>query len=83
MLTVSIVLFVMLLLIAYGTQILLDSVFQSAISNKFSSGKKRDHWLDHALDDHNCDFDERCNRIGSGDKNQCPRVIVVLVKIAL
>lgn len=49
------------------------SVVTSAISNKFSSGKKRDHWLDHALDDHNCDFDERCNRIGSGDKNQCPR----------
>jgi len=39
-----------------------------AIKNKSFFEVKRDHWLDHYLDSHNCNYDEECRESGKCEK---------------
>uniref|UniRef100_A0A914XG34 Solute carrier family 15 member 1 n=1 Tax=Plectus sambesii TaxID=2011161 RepID=A0A914XG34_9BILA len=47
-------------------------VMKQAIANKRFFDQKRDHWLDHYMDSHSCEHDEKCQAlIRAGKRNSC------------
>uniref|UniRef100_A0A0N5A4A8 Oligopeptide transporter 1 n=1 Tax=Parastrongyloides trichosuri TaxID=131310 RepID=A0A0N5A4A8_PARTI len=49
----------------------------TALKNKFSKSTKRNHWLDHFLDSHNCKVDLKCIEANKGKperKHKCAQV---------
>ncbi|VDP05751.1 unnamed protein product [Heligmosomoides polygyrus] len=57
-------------------------VMGRAISNKFRSKTKKEHWLDNYLDTHVCESDPKCldYRLEVGNKNACQKVRIRIIK---
>ncbi|WKY06041.1 hypothetical protein Q1695_006329 [Nippostrongylus brasiliensis] len=45
----------------------------NALRNRWSATEKRDHWMDYALEGHECQDSERCCRDGGEDPLFCPK----------
>ncbi|PIO59555.1 hypothetical protein TELCIR_18980, partial [Teladorsagia circumcincta] len=44
-----------------------------AIRNRSQAGDPHDHWLDYAMDDHECESDERCYRLRNKSEGFCAK----------